>query len=531
MASQTYDALNKAWKSTCRVLFGSEAGELSSCAEWLKEYNEKIRTERSSVSGKTVSFSQDGYSHSARFLAFDEIDFGKKFAPLSINEIKDIDSISQALSERASYCGNVVLGRSSFVEGSNNVSDSHYVMDSTVVADCKYVAYSHHSRFNEYCFGLLGAEKDTHSVKCMGSELTRCFECHMVESLADCYYCAKSQNCRECLFCFGTENASYMVGNTALSRDKYLSIKKKLLSDIAAQIKKNGRALSLLGIVEKSSSHKADARLKFEKEEAPPFDPSPIERAFSKTSSILFGRELSGLANYDKFLWKHIPKNIPLRSPLSGNISNVCAYRVHLLDLYDLRHRMVTENEMRAIGRVGIGPSAEGLSFGLDKLVEMLHPIAYHTLDKVVGKAVNLLDATVAMDAQDCMHGSAFVRAKKCSHCFWPSDTEAVFGSYATFESSFCMKNYSSKRMSRAFECDGCESCADMYFSHNCENVRDSMFCFNAKNLSYAIGNAPLAPEAYRKIKQSIVSQLADELEKKKDLKWDIFNIGAARKA
>jgi hypothetical protein len=82
--------------------------------------------------------------------------------------------------------------------------------------------------------------------------------------------------------------------------------------------------------------------------------------------------------------------------------------------------------------------------------------------------------------------------------------------------------------MARSFECDGSEACADGYFLHNCENVRDSMFCFNAKNLTNAIGNAPLPAADYKRIKTSLVSQLADELEKRKSLKWDIFNIGAA---
>ncbi|HIH19136.1 TPA: hypothetical protein HA225_04100 [Candidatus Micrarchaeota archaeon] len=79
MLSSVYDALNKAWNSTCRVLFGQETAPLSECREWLREYDQKLRTEKSSLSGKDVTFSLDDYSNNARFAAFNEIDFGKKF--------------------------------------------------------------------------------------------------------------------------------------------------------------------------------------------------------------------------------------------------------------------------------------------------------------------------------------------------------------------------------------------------------------------------------------------------------------------
>ena len=75
-------------------------------------------------------------------------------------------------------------------------------------------------------------------------------------------------------------------------------------------------------------------------------------------------------------------------------------------------------------------------------------------------------------------------------------------------------------------EVDSCESCSDLYYSHNCENVHDSMFCFNSKNIRNAIGNVALTTPDYMRIKKMIVQQLADELETKKDLKWDIYNVG-----
>jgi hypothetical protein len=527
MATEIYNIMNKAWKSTCKVLFGQEAGELEDCADWLREYEEELRIEKSAISGKEVTLSANDYAKGAHVAAYDEIDFGKRFAPLSINEMKDIDSIAQAISDRAFYAGDMILGNSSHVQNSSGVIDSHFVLDSTIVNDSKYIGYSRYVGLSEYCFGLYGAEKDIHVVKCMGSELKRCFECHMVEVLADCYYCAKSQNCQNCMFCFGTRNKSNMIGNTELPKDNYLALKGKLLSEMAQELKKNGRVFSLLALIEKTGKYAPDARLKFKQEKEKAFNIAPLEKAFENTTSLLFGKSLSGIDSYDSFLQKHVPKNITTKSPFSGTDVITCGYRTHLSKLYSIGKRIASEQEMIDIGEFGIEANdAERLEFDLETAAGILHPVAYTNMDKVAGQVINCLDASVAIDCQDCMHGSAFIWSKKCSHCFWTSNAEAVFGGNVVRNSSFCLKCHFSKKMMRSFECDSCEGCSDGYFLYNCENVRDSMFCFNSKNLTNAIGNAALEVETYKKVKSSLVSQMADELEKKKDLKWDIYNIG-----
>ena len=35
MNSQNYEVLNKAWKSTCKVLFGAEIGDMKDYEPWL----------------------------------------------------------------------------------------------------------------------------------------------------------------------------------------------------------------------------------------------------------------------------------------------------------------------------------------------------------------------------------------------------------------------------------------------------------------------------------------------------------------
>jgi len=92
--SPVYAQLNKAWKATCKVLFGEEIGELKEYEEWLKEYMSVTgkRKRKSHISGKDVTVVFDEYCKDARFVSLDEVK-EKSIEPLTINEIKDIDRL------------------------------------------------------------------------------------------------------------------------------------------------------------------------------------------------------------------------------------------------------------------------------------------------------------------------------------------------------------------------------------------------------------------------------------------------------
>src|SRR3989338_4782756 len=118
---EPYDNINKAWKSTCKVLFKDEIGDLEEFDDWLSAYAQTPRFEKSAISGNIVALGVNYFAKDAKFISHDEVDFAKKFEPLGINEIKDIDSIVSALRERFYYTGNMVLGTSSHVEDSTDL--------------------------------------------------------------------------------------------------------------------------------------------------------------------------------------------------------------------------------------------------------------------------------------------------------------------------------------------------------------------------------------------------------------------------
>ncbi|MCX6777472.1 MAG: hypothetical protein NT157_01145, partial [Candidatus Micrarchaeota archaeon] len=141
--NELYDELNRRWKTTCKVVLGEEVGEFHEFGEWLSEHNRPRFSKKSAISEKKVSLVLPHYANTARFVSLDEVDFNKKFEPLRINEVKDIDSIIGAVRERAYYAGNIQLGNSRFIEGSTDVIESFYVYDSTQISFSKHIAYGY----------------------------------------------------------------------------------------------------------------------------------------------------------------------------------------------------------------------------------------------------------------------------------------------------------------------------------------------------------------------------------------------------
>ncbi len=72
------------------------------------------------------------------------------------------------------------------------------------------------------------------------------------------------------------------------------------------------RIFSLFDIIEQAGKPGKSA-LKIAPQKDESFNKHAIEDAFSKTSALLLGRELSGIDNYSKFLLSHVPARTKLK--------------------------------------------------------------------------------------------------------------------------------------------------------------------------------------------------------------------------
>lgn len=520
MPSETYSRLDRQWKGTCKALLGLELGELKEYEGWLSSYMSEHKAEKL-ADGKEAMYQFEEFGPGARKVDFNSVDFMKRYPPLSANEMKDIDSIAAALGERAAYAGNIVLGNSRFVEGSTNVIDSSFIYKSAGVSESSYVAYATDTRLCKHIFGGDQNAQSEHLVAgLINRKGFRCLESWAGDEVSDVHYSSYCIGCTECMFSFNLVGKSHCIGNCQLPRDKYAEVKKRLLEQLAGELEAKKKLPSLRDLVPPLEEKPQVRPGKLAKE---PQNLTRIESEFSGSSKLILGKPLSsGIGRYSDWLSRNIFGVKKAKSALSG--AEIYTSRLLFSELAP-KDRLIGADEAPAAGEQLKLVESEAASLGLENARRMLGRIAFFCCERRIGMNTNNIMVPIQINSSNCYHVSNIPFGKDCAYCTWPRNSEHCYGSARTFMCSFVMRCFNSLKLSRCLECDCCRDCTGAYFCHNCENVHDSMFCFNAKNLKYAIGNAEVGKEQFEKAKKLLLAEIASSLEKTGDYKRSIYNI------
>ncbi|MFA5105581.1 MAG: hypothetical protein WC506_01340 [Candidatus Micrarchaeia archaeon] len=521
---QTIAALEKDFRATCKIVLGGEAGGMEELAEWLSAGNEPFRRTRSAISGREMVSWPPYYCKGAKWAAFEEVDFTKKFKPLSINEMKDIDSLASAVQERACYAGNIYFGKSGFIELSSNINDSFYVYNTCGNGNSKYLAYSTIGRRVQSCYGCNATEESDYCIKCTRTfKSSRCFELWYSQNCSECHYSSGLTGCSNCFFCFNAKSIRNAIGNLELPPGRYKEIKEKLLQEAVQALRKKKAAPTLLQIARKCGP----ARLALKPSAGKGHEAGSkevVEKAFQQTTRILFGRPLEGgIDRYAGWLAKQTRIPQTAKSAADGSKIFISPYANYQNLPQD---RLLTSAQAEAHGSSARMQATDAESLAMANAHEKISGLAYFNIEMMEGKNFNLPECQIASDSSNCYRSSLLRSSKNCGYCFWMDGCENSFGCWGPFDSFSCIHTHYCNTQSRTFEIDCCGHCYDSYFLHNCENVRESMFCFGVKNRKNCIGNAELAPDTYKSVKDALVSQMHDELSRTKDLRYDIYNIG-----
>lgn len=522
------DTIQRRWDNACRVLLKSELGDIRSYADWLMRNNERIIHRKSSVSGKEVAYAVLNYAEGSKWISFEEIDFEKKYGALNVNEIKDIDSLVQAVGERIYYAGNVILGNSGEVEKSSNISDSFYMHETGKYADCKYIAYSTLGRLCEDGFGCNGIGESQFCIKCYETfKDHRCFELWTGQYSSDCYYSHNLSSCQDCFFCFNLKNRRHAIGNLDLGPDKYKSVKQGLLQQIVEELKRKKKIDSLVDIVGKATLEIPESFSGWKAVEEPKMEKNKqvVEEAYLKTAKLLIGKELAGgMDAYGEWLKKNTRADEKCFSCASGKPvfrRDYCSYFMLPKD------RLLTAAEALELGGKLRLEEKDAGGLKMASAHEKIGRIAFFTSEYLDGSNANIIECATSSDSANCYRSSPIVYSKYAGYSFWPRSSQYVFGCGALLDSEFCINCYQSVKLRRCVECDSCRDCSDAMFCHNCENVHDSMFCFNVKNLRHAIGNVEVGKERYLQVKKLVLDEIGAKLGNEKKLALDIYNVGA----
>ncbi len=516
--------IEQAFELTFRAIFGECDVSLDELKDYLLRYHPQVTKSGSNLSGKDVLLSSDKYRVDGKFISHDEIDWKKQFSPLDINEIKDIDSIIGAITDRICYTGNKVFGNSHYVAETDNCFDSSYVYNAHNIHDSKYIAHSAFIRENsQYVFGSTYLLRSAFLIKAMWADkLTRCFETYASGFSSDLFFCYNCNDCAQAMFSFNLRSKRYAIGNLEVPKGKYFGLKKKLLKESAELIKRDKSFYSpfdITGHFDKNAF--ADLKHKRSPQENVPAVLKKVDSGFSSTCKVIFDRQLGPLAECEGLFGK--VGEVKATKTVLGN-------DIHYTDEFIFKHipreRMVNSDEAEELGKLAI--SVEG-NEDLADVFEKIKKIAFFRMDFYEGNCENFAESPLVYYSSDVYRVMDATSAKNCAYGTMVLRSEYCYGCFRILNSKFCINSYFSTNLARSFEMDASNACSGAYFLHNCENVHDSMFCFNSKNLRNAIGNAPLSPSGFNKVKLSLLEQLCSEFERKKSLKWSIYRIGSAR--
>jgi hypothetical protein len=523
--SPAYAVLDKEWRSACRIVLGGDIGELDEYTEWLSGLNDPLFIRKSPL-GKEVVMTSEHYCQDARVEDMEKADFMKRFEPVSINDIKDIDSLLAAVQERAVYSGNIVIGNSKFIESSSDISDSFYVYRTVRISGCKNVAYSQWMRLSQGIFGTNEGGETEYCIRCgIVYRNKRSLELWICGNTSDSYYSYGLEDCRDCIFSFNLIGKSNCIGNLQLEGSKYSSIKQKLLSEIREKLISDKKLPSLIELVNKgkvdtSAAEEAIRGLKYIPRDN---DKTRLEEAFADASSVVLGIKLRNIDNYAKWLSRNTMVTYDSESVLSKKKLQGSDYPV----FKELpKNRVVTQEEALTLGEKLSAPERLVMTASLSNAVEILDSIAYFPPERRLGTYKNLVACQWGSASTDCYRTVVASHDKSCGYNAWPRNSEHIFGSGIVFNSEFCFKCFDGVNLKRCFEMDSSRGCADSVFCHNVEALQSSMFCFNVKNKQYAIGNAEVGKEEYSKAKMMVMEWIAMNLERGKDVPLSIYDIG-----
>ncbi|MBN2477876.1 hypothetical protein JXB01_01160 [Candidatus Micrarchaeota archaeon] len=238
------EKIDEAFRSACRVLLGEEIGELYQFKDYLLSMVPKSMRVKSSVSGKDICLSRDYYCKNAEFASLEEITGNSQ--KISIDDIKDIDALLCSLKENMSYCGNNNIGNSRDVVDSDSCQDGICILNTHQVLGGKFIAYSHGIRRGEYIFGSVWSGENSFLMRCQGMFFSKnCYESYLSTKSRNLYFSFNCRSCSEMFFSFNQVSKQFMIGNVSLPKERYHTLKKKLLSELAEKLKRNKKFPSL----------------------------------------------------------------------------------------------------------------------------------------------------------------------------------------------------------------------------------------------------------------------------------------------
>jgi len=251
--------------------------------------------------------------------------------------------------------------------------------------------------------------------------------------------------------------------------------------------------------------------------------PPKVEQAFSSATKIVLGQQRSGIKKYSNWLSSRVLSFCRVKGAYGSP-----TYKIDGMPFVNRipADRLATLSE--AMEHTAKNPIklVEDETPSLQEMLARVSKNAMFSLEFVGGIADNVVDTPGIFGGSNIYRMLDVTQGKDSAYTTTCIQSEHIFGGYLRIlDSQFCINCFDLTKCKGCFEVDSSYSCRDSYFCHNCENVSDSMFCFNGKALQYAVCNTPVGREQYLRLKKMLLDHLNSQLDKSYAVKESIFSL------
>ncbi|MBI5046147.1 hypothetical protein HZC07_00240 [Candidatus Micrarchaeota archaeon] len=503
----TYQIVNNAFKKTCKIIFREEVGELMEFSDYLSGIVNPTKKTKSKLSGRSI-VTANYYPSNAKFISAEESD-NLRQEKIDIDSVKDIDSLVEAVKEKFTYSGNRIFGTNMHLSEVDNATNCQYVINGHNIIDVKYGSSIAYMRECEYVFGAVGNPESEYLLLCSeGVNLKRSFESYSCTNSSDLYYCFRCDSSSNCMFSFGLSAKRHSIGNNILNKEKYTSLKEKLVKEIADELKNKKKMPYLIELpqeYEHLENDDAETVINYN------LPSTSLNQAFRNTTKIVLGKQLPSIENSSEWL-----NGINIFNMKKINGASGKPVVKHSQGGFGKLHpkRLVSEMEFFEIAEKTFIPIEEKK---LDGVLNELAKKIYFTCDLLVQPSSNIVDSPLVFRSNDTYVAIA-VSSKYIAYTI-AAKSEYVFGGLGrVLRSNFDLNCYDSTNISQCLEVDGSHNTSDSMFCHNCEGVRNGIFTYNMKGKNYVVGNTPVNREDYLRVRKIVTGEVLRRVEKKEEV-------------
>ncbi|MBI5046331.1 hypothetical protein HZC07_01220 [Candidatus Micrarchaeota archaeon] len=230
-------------------------------------------------------------------------------------------------------------------------------------------------------------------------------------------------------------------------------------------------------------------------------------KAFNSVCRIVLKEELGTLQDYATYLHRYL-------EPIQSTRSYVSDKQVYYSMPYASGSKILSFEE--ALSR-----KAEPINLNemkdIDSLLTAVQERFEYGGNKVLGNSEDVVESDNIMDGVHIYRSNDVLNAENIAYSqMLIRGSKFAFGCSWSDRVSFSINCSELSMVTRSFESGFMVNTSDAYFSYNCIDCNDVIFCFNQRAKRHAIGNTVLGRDTYNALKKKLLEEVVQQLKKEK---------------